>query len=57
MIIGVDIGGTKCAVCKGDLEHGVIEKVKFSTMDCESTLKRLEQEIEGMGEFDSIGIN
>lgn len=57
MVIGVDIGGTKCAVCKGDLTQGVVEKVKFSTTSCEETLTRIEKEIEAMGEFTSIGIS
>jgi len=57
LITGVDIGGTKCAVCKGDLKQGIVERHAFPTMDCKQTLMRIEEEIEAMGETDAIGIS
>ena len=39
--IGIDIGGTKCAVVKGNLEEGVTEKIRFETTTCEETLEKI----------------
>ena len=39
--IGIDIGGTKCAVVLGDREGQVLEKIRFDTTDCQSTIARL----------------
>ncbi len=41
MYIGIDIGGTKCAVTLGDSESKIIEKIKFGTESCEKTLERI----------------
>ena len=32
--IGVDIGGTKCAVALGDADGNVLRKVRFATDAC-----------------------
>lgn len=55
-LLGIDIGGTKCAVVLGD-ENGVIRKVKFDTADASSTVARLLEESEKMGEFSAVGIS
>lgn len=61
MIIGVDIGGTKCAVCIGDEECGIVSVTSFPTVNCQDTLNRIEQEIdrkiEQFGNADAIGIS
>lgn len=36
--LGIDIGGTKCAVLRGDGEGRVLDKHRFATTDCQSTL-------------------
>ncbi len=56
MKIGVDIGGTKCAVVLGD-ENGVVEKIKFKTEDCKTTLGRIFEAVGAIGKGDSIGVS
>ena len=57
MVIGIDIGGTKCAVMTAD-EHGnLLQKVKFPTTSCEETLDRIFSAVEGFGPCQSIGIS
>ena len=58
MYIGIDIGGTKCAVIKADDNGNKIAKVKFETSDKDSTLKRIvyEAELFGAGDPDCKGI-
>lgn len=56
MRIGVDIGGTKCAVVLGD-ENGVAEKIKFNTEDCKNTLERIFDAVGAIGKGDSIGVS
>ncbi len=41
MYIGIDIGGTKCAVTLGSSEPRIIDKIKFDTEGCEKTLERI----------------
>jgi len=40
-IIGIDIGGTKCAVLKADVKGDIEKVVRFSTTDVKETLKRI----------------
>ena len=57
MKIGVDIGGTKCAVVLGD-ENGIAEKRRWETTTCEKTVARIIAEIRSFqGRFDAIGIS
>lgn len=44
--IGIDIGGTKCAVVLGDGEGNILEKVKFPTTTVTETLERILTEAE-----------
>jgi glucokinase len=46
MIIGVDIGGTKCAIGAATPDGGVREIARFATADVESTLGRIEAVID-----------
>lgn len=58
--IGIDIGGTKCAVVRGTMRDGeisVLEKVKFPTADCGATLSRIFAEVEKMMPADAIGVS
>lgn len=44
-IIGLDIGGTKCAVLRAD-DNGAIQRtIRFATTDCATTLARLWQAV------------
>lgn len=56
MKIGVDIGGTKCAVVLGD-ETGIRKKIKFQTTACQETIGNIVRAIESIGEGDAIGIS
>lgn len=57
VFVGVDIGGTKCAVVLGDGEGNILRKEKFPTADPESTLRRIEEIIGRAGEICAIGIS
>ena len=57
MYIGIDIGGTKCAVVKGDTENGIVEKIQFQTEGPEESLAKIFCAIEKMGEADALGIS
>lgn len=55
--IGVDIGGTKCAVVKGDERGNIYEKVRFDTQDCRTTVEKIIETVMQMGECDAVGIS
>lgn len=57
MYIGVDIGGTKCAVVCGERPDKIAEKVAFKTEGIKKTLDRISEIIEGIGSACSIGIS
>lgn len=57
MYLGIDIGGTKCAVVLGNEKGEILRKVRFETMDKDSTIERLVEITREMGEFQSIGIS
>lgn len=56
--IGIDIGGTKCAVVRG-VGTNIERKVRFETTDRDSTLARIFAETEKMmsDDIDSIGVS
>ena len=56
MRIGIDIGGTKCAVVLGD-EKQILKKIKFETTDFTHTIDNIIKAVESMGEADAIGIS
>ncbi len=59
MLMGIDIGGTKCAVVVGDASGKVLKKERFATTNCEQTLKNIMDAAERLGasEADAIGIS
>ena len=56
MKLGVDIGGTKCAVVLGDTE-GIIKKIRFATTTYEETMENIRNAIREMDGYDAIGIS
>ena len=56
MKIGIDIGGTKCAVVLGD-DKQIIRKIRFDTTDFEQTLDNIMKSVERIGTGDAIGIS
>ena len=57
MFIGIDIGGTKCAVLKG-VGTDIVYREAFATMDCKSTLEKIFSMIENLGDdYEAIGIS
>ncbi len=57
MYIGVDIGGTKCAVVKADSEGNVLSKVRFDTTTFKETLDNILTAVDEAGQADAIGIS
>ena len=57
MLLGIDIGGTKCAVIKGDKGGKIIDKIKFKTTGFEETLENILKAAGEMGKADAIGIS
>lgn len=55
--IGIDIGGTKCAVTSGDAGGRVLKKIFFATTGLEETLHNILAAVESLGECDAIGIS
>ena len=56
MYIGIDIGGTKCAVVKGNGE-GIAEKIKFDTTTPEKTLSDIFAAVESLMPARAIGVS
>ncbi len=56
MKIGVDIGGTKCAVVCGD-GNGIARKIRFATLSKEETISKIIDAIRELGGGDAIGIS
>ncbi len=57
MYIGVDIGGTKCAVVKADGEGHILSKVRFDTTTYKETLGKILTAVDEAGHADAIGIS
>ena len=57
MLIGIDIGGTKCAVIRAGNDGTILDRTAFATADCESTMERFADAIEQFGKPDAIGIS
>lgn len=55
--IGIDIGGTKCAVVKGDKERGVYEKIHFPTTTLDETLENIIKGVDSLMPAAAIGIS
>jgi len=56
-IVGIDIGGTKCAVVLGNENGHIIKKEKFDTTERDDTLDNIFRAVERMDTFDAIGIS
>ena len=56
MKIGIDIGGTKCAVVLGDDTH-IEKKIKIATTTCEETVENIVKAVSEIGCGDAIGIS
>ena len=56
MRIGVDIGGTKCAVVLGD-EQGIVSKIRFETTTKDETIRNIIEAIKSLGCGSAIGIS
>ena len=57
MYVGIDIGGTKCAVVLGDGSGNVINKIRFETTNKDDTIRKIVEAVETLGDFKSIGIS
>lgn len=61
MYIGIDIGGTKCAVVKGKRgkngEIEILEKIRFETTDKDETLEKIFDAAERLMPCEKIGIS
>lgn len=57
MFIGIDVGGTKCAVVSSEKDGIIKEKIRFVTENKENTIKRIVEAVESMGAADAIGIS
>ena len=60
MFIGVDIGGTKCAVTLGDSQGNIIKKERFLTTTVEETVNNLIKtavEIKGDNQIKAVGVS
>ena len=60
MFIGVDIGGTKCAVTLGDKQGNILKKERFLTTEVNETIKKLIEtaiKIKGDEQIDAIGVS
>ena len=57
MYIGIDIGGTKCAVVYGDEKGNIVSKERFDTTNVNETLDNIFSAVERCGKADAIGIS
>lgn len=57
MYLGIDIGGTKCAVICGTAAMEIVQKESFATEDVHHTLERIFSIAERFRPFEAIGIS
>ena len=57
MLIGIDIGGTKCAVVQGDENMNITGKIRMETKGVEETLAAIFEAVEQFGPCDAIGVS
>lgn len=55
--IGVDIGGTKCAITLGNENGEVLKKIYFETTDVSETIDNIMEGVRELGACDAIGIS
>lgn len=56
-LLGIDIGGTKCAVVAGDEKGNIKEKISFETGNAEYSLKKITDIAKSFAGFERIGIS
>lgn len=56
-LIGIDIGGTKCAVVLGDETGAVLDKTGFPTTDLNDTLQNIKNAVRQYSGYQAIGIS
>ena len=56
MNIGIDIGGTKCAVVSGN-EKGIARKIRFATTSYQETMEQIFSAVERIGAGEAIGVS
>ncbi len=54
MFLGVDIGGTKCAVVLGDEKGNIIEKVRFATGNADETTEKITETLKALSKGRNI---
>ena len=54
--IGIDIGGTKCAVVRGNENGTILDKIRFQTEDKENTLHKLFEAVSQLLTDDTVSI-
>ncbi len=54
--MGIDIGGTKCAVVIGN-EDKILKKIRFDTTNKEETILNILSAVEQLGTADAVGIS
>lgn len=60
MLIGIDIGGTKCALTYGDGSGNVLQKRRFETTDVDTTVRQIistAKELYSLGEVEAVGVS
>ncbi len=57
MYIGIDIGGTKCAVIKADENGEILDKIKFPSTSYKETVNKIFESVKNMGKAKAIGIS
>jgi len=55
--IGIDIGGTKCAVILGDENGEILDKIRFETVNVYETLENIFKAVEKIGNGAAIGVS
>lgn len=57
MFLGIDIGGTKCAVLCGKSPTEIDRRIAFETLPVNQTLQKIYEIADEIGKFDAIGIS
>ncbi len=57
MLLGIDVGGTKCAVITGDDKGNVLSKKVIKTVDFKNTYKQIFELVREHSGYDAIGIS
>lgn len=55
--IGIDIGGTKCAITSGNEQGQILQKIYFETTNVSDTLENIFKGVRSFGKCDAIGVS